>query len=236
MKFLDWVRGLTAKSTTIDGSEQIHIDDGGTSKKATLASAVRYALANAYSATAMTLSGKWTLSEPMYDDVNFPIIPRSTGTNIANYTAIDPGGVLTYPQWEVNDYHVCDSNELPHGWKEGTQISWHIHLITNGQEASDKYVKWELIWAIADASEQLVEQTTITTADYTIPANTPTKTHLIVPIGAVTLTGYRIGAHMYPRLKRVTATGAAPAANPWVTMLQAHIQLDTLGSTQLTSK
>lgn len=33
-----------------------------------------------------------------------------------------------------------------------------------------------------------------------------------------------------------TATGAAPAANPWVHMLQAHIQLDTLGSTQLTSK
>jgi hypothetical protein len=171
----------------------------------------------------------------MYEDVNFPINQR-TGGNIAAFTAIDAGGVLLYPQWEVNDYHVCDSNELPHGWKEGTEISWHIHLITNGTNADNRFVKWELIWAIADASEQLVEQTTITTADYTIPANTPTKTHLIVPIGAVTLTNYRIGAHMYPRLKRVASTGTAPSANPWVTMLQAHIQLDTLGSTQITSK
>jgi hypothetical protein len=39
-----------------------------------------------------------------------------------------------------------------------------------------------------------------------------------------------------PRLKRVTATGAAPAANPWVGMLQAHIQMDTIGSSQITSK
>ena len=235
MRFINWVRASTAKTTAIDGSEQIHIDDGGTSKKATLANAVRYALENAYTSTAMLLSGKWTLKEPMYDDVNFPINQR-TGGNIAAFTAIDAGGVLLYPQWEVNDYHVCDSNELPHGWKEGTEISWHIHLITNGTNADNRFVKWELIWAIADASEQLVEQTTITTADYTIPANTPTKTHLIVPIGAVTLTNYRIGAHMYPRLKRVASTGTAPSANPWVTMLQAHIQLDTLGSTQITSK
>jgi hypothetical protein len=235
MKFVDWVRSRTAKTTAIDGTEQIHIDDGGTSKKATLANAVRYVLANAYSGVSMALSGNWTLSTPMYEDVNFPIYPR-TGSNIAAYTAIDVGGVLTYPQWEVNDYHVCDSNELPHGWKEGTEISWHIHLITNGTNTDNRFVKWELIWAIADAGEVLAEQTTITTADYTIPANTPAKTHFIVPIGAVTLTGYRIGAHMYPRLKRVASSGNAPSANPWVTMLQAHIQLDTLGSTQITSK
>lgn len=234
--FNNWVRSRTAKSTTIDGTEQIHIDDGGTDKKATLSDAVRYALANAYSGVSMALSGNWTLSTPMYDDLNFPIIPRSTGSTIAAYTAIDTGGLLLYPQWRVDDFHVCDSNELVHGWAEGTSISWHLHLLTNGQEAVDKFVKWELTWAIADVNEVLEERTTITTADITIPANTPSKTMLIMPLGSVSLTGYRIGAHIYPRLKRVTATGAAPAANPWVPMLQAHIQLNTLGSTQVTSK
>ena len=180
-------------------------------------------------------TGAWTLSTPVYEDVNFPINQR-TGGNIAAFTAIDAGGVLLYPQWEVNDFHVCDSNELPHGWKEGTEISWHIHMITNGTNTDNRFVKWELIWAIADAGEVLAEQTTITTADFTIPANTAAKTHFIVPIGTVSLTGYRIGAHMYPRIKRVASTGTAPTNNPWVTMLQAHIQLDTLGSTQVTSK
>lgn len=176
------------------------------------------------------------ISNLAWDDLNFPIIMRSTGSTIAAYTAIDAGGLLLYPQWQENDFHVCDANELPHSWAEGTAISWHLHMITNGQEATEKYTKWELTWAIADVGEALVEQTTITTADIAIPANTPTKTMLIVTIGSVTLTGFKIGAHIYPRLKRVTATGAAPAANPWVGMLQAHIQMDTIGSSQITSK
>lgn len=172
----------------------------------------------------------------VWDDLNFPIIQRASGQTIAAYTAIDAGGLLLYPQWQVDDFHVADANELRHGWKEGSTISWHIHMITNGSEGTDKYVKWELIWAIADVNEVLEERTTITTDDYLIPANTASKTHLIVPLGTAALTGYRIGAHIYPRLKRVTATGAAPAANPWVPMLQAHIELDTLGSAQITSK
>ena len=173
---------------------------------------------------------------PLWDDLNFPIIMRASGSTIATYTAIDAGGLLLYPQWQPDDFHVCDGNELPHSWAEGTSISWHIHMLTNGQEATEKYTKWELTWAVADVGEVLAEQTTITTNDIAIPANTPSKTMLIVSLGSVAMTGFRIGSHIYPRLKRVTATGAAPAANPWVHMLQAHIQLDTLGSTQLTTK
>lgn len=169
-------------------------------------------------------------------DLDFPIIMRSTGSTIATYTAIDTGGVLLFPNWQDGDFHVCDAQELVHGWKEGSTISWHLHMLTNGSEAGDRFTKWELIWAIADVNEALAEQTTITTNDITIPANTATKTHLIVPLGTVALTNYKIGAHIYPRLKRVTATGTAPSANPWVTMLQAHIELDTLGSSQVTAK
>ena len=172
----------------------------------------------------------------VWNDLNFPIIPRSTGQTIAAYTAIDAGGVLTYPQWQVDDWHVCDGNELIHGWKEGSTISWHIHMLTNGSEGTEKYTKWEVIWAIANPGEVMEERTTITTGDLAIPANTTSKTHLILSLGTVALTGYRIGAHIFPRLKRVTASGAAPAANPWVWMLQAHIECDTLGSSQVTSK
>lgn len=169
-------------------------------------------------------------------DIDFPIIPRSTGTTIASYTAIDTGGVLLYPQWQVNDFHVCDANELVHGWKEGSNISWHLHLITMGQDASDRYTKWELIWASANVNDILEERTTITTDDTLISANTAAKTHLIVPIGSVAMTGYRIAAHLYPRLKRVAASGAAPSVNPCVPMLQAHVELDTLGSLNITTK
>ena len=41
-RFIDFVRNLTAKSTTIDGTEQVHIDSSGLSQKATLANVIRY--------------------------------------------------------------------------------------------------------------------------------------------------------------------------------------------------
>lgn len=41
----------------------------------------------------------------VWDDLNFPIIPRSTGATIAAYTAIDAGGVL----WMLQAHLELDS-------------------------------------------------------------------------------------------------------------------------------
>lgn len=41
-RYIDWLRNLTAKSTTIDGTEQIHIDSSGLSQKALLSDVLRY--------------------------------------------------------------------------------------------------------------------------------------------------------------------------------------------------
>jgi hypothetical protein len=45
-RFIDWVRGLTAKSTSIDGTEQIHLDSSGLSQKATTKDLVSYVAQN----------------------------------------------------------------------------------------------------------------------------------------------------------------------------------------------
>lgn len=45
-RFIDWLRNLTAKSTTIDGSEQVHIDSSGLSQKATTRDLVSYVAQN----------------------------------------------------------------------------------------------------------------------------------------------------------------------------------------------
>lgn len=41
---------------------------------------------------------------------------------------------------------------------------------------------------------------------------------------------------LYARLQRLATTGAAPASDPWVTMLQAHLECDTMGSRTPTAK
>jgi hypothetical protein len=75
-----------------------------------------------------------------------------------------------------------------------------------------------------------------TSADILIPANTADKTQIIMPITNFTPTGAKIGDHCIARLKRVAAVGTAPTNNPWIPMLQMHIEKDTVGSRQMTVK
>jgi len=60
---------------------------------------------------------------------------------------------------------------------------------------------------------------------------------LIFNIGSfIPQSGTKIGGHCVARLKRITSTGAAPTANPFIPMLQEHIQCDTVGSREIISK
>lgn len=57
-RFVDWLRSLTAKTTTIDGTEQVHIDDAGLSKKATTLDLIRYVLANGFGSTDLNIGNR----------------------------------------------------------------------------------------------------------------------------------------------------------------------------------
>lgn len=175
------------------------------------------------------------LGETVWGDIDFPIIIRTTGTGIPALTTFN--GNITMPQWAVNDYNVCESQELVHEWKEGTECFWHLHLTTNGLDATDRYVKFEVEYGYNNGHNTAwTFPTAITTADLLIPANTPDKTMLILSLGSFTPSSAKIGAHVVARLKRVTASGTAPTNNPWIPMLQMHIEKDTLGSRQITAK
>lgn len=166
-------------------------------------------------------------------DIDFPILIRTVGANIPTLTAIN--GNITMPQWQANDFNVCESQEMVHGWKEGSEVFWHLHLTTNGIDATNRYVKFEVEYGYADVMGAWVFPATLTTADLLIPANTPNKTMMILSLGSFT-PPIKIGGHVVARLRRIAAAGAAPTANPWIPMLQLHVQLDTLGSRTIGAK
>lgn len=68
-RFIDWLRSLTAKSTTIDGTEQIHIDSSGLSQKATLANVIRYGGGSPRNATAGNATVTQTTDGALYLEV-----------------------------------------------------------------------------------------------------------------------------------------------------------------------
>jgi hypothetical protein len=181
----------------------------------------------------------WDANTIAWQDIDFPIVARTTVAN--NPTPVTLIGNLSAPQWAVNDYLTCEGQEMIHLWKEGTECRWHIHMITNGSEASNKYVRFEVEFAYAYFGGVVTQATTLTSDNFQIPANTATKTHLLMSIGSWTPPAeVKIGSQVYARLKRVATTNAgtypAPANNPWVTMLQMHVQCNTLGSRNVGTK
>lgn len=166
-------------------------------------------------------------------DIDFPIVIRTTGTNIPTLTTLQ--GNITAPQWQVNDYNVCEGQELVHEWKEGSSCYWHCHIITNGVDTTNRYIKWEVEYFWVNVNGQ-ISTTTIDTIEFTIPADTPTKTMYVVSISSFLPIGGKIGAHVYARLRRITSTGTSPSNDPWCTMLQMHVLCDTLGSSNIGTK
>lgn len=173
------------------------------------------------------------LDNSVWCDIDFPILIRTTGAGIPTLAAFN--GNLTMPQWAVNDYNQCESQELIHEWKEGSLCQWHIHLTTNGLDATNRYVKFELEYAFC-ISGVWSFPAVVTTADILIPANTADKTQMIMQLATFTPSTSKIGDHVIARLKRVASTGTAPTNNPWIPMLQMHVEKDTIGSRTISAK
>jgi hypothetical protein len=146
-------------------------------------------------------------------------------------------GNITAPAWDVDDFAQIEGKEFPHTWKEATALQWHIHLITNGVDTSDRYVKFEIEYCWANPMTALSSAITITSAELLIPANTTDRTHMLFNIGSAwTPTAGTIGAMCFARLKRVASVGTAPTEIPFVHMAQLHIMNDTMGSRTITAK
>jgi len=169
-------------------------------------------------------------------DIDFPFIVRTTGGGRPTIAALS--GDITAPRWGIGDNLVLEGQELVHSWVEGTELQWHTHLITNGTDATDRFVNFELQFTWANPGGQLQSLATVTSTNFRIPANTPDRTHLIVPVHTFTPTTGKIGTHVYAFFKRIAATdgAAAPSLDPFLTMLQVHILVDTLGSRQVKVK
>jgi len=168
-----------------------------------------------------------------YSDVDFPIIIRTTGAGIPSLAVLN--GNITMPQWQVNDVNICESQEIPHSWRQGSEAYWHLHLTTNGLDATDRYVRFNLEYGYVAVNGTWTFPPAVTTADLLIPANTPNRTMLVFNLATFTPKD-GVGGHAVARLQRVAAVGAAPTLNPFIPMLQLHYLSDTLGSRMVGAK
>jgi hypothetical protein len=112
-----------------------------------------------------------------------------------------------------------------------------LHLTKNGANlGNNSFVRFEVEFGYVNINDVWVFPAVMNSGDILIPGSALDKTMLIVPIGSFTPTGIKIGGHVVARLRRIASTGTAPDNNPWVPMLQLHIENDTMGSREMTTK
>lgn len=176
----------------------------------------------------------------VFDDL--PPIPllsqRVGGANNPTLTVFK--GNIQLLTFAINDY-VYFNYEILHGYREGSNLSAHIHWATQGTDITDRYVKWEVEFTIANAKivapfDSLFPTETIVTAETIIPANTGSIAHIIASFGSVAGIGLKIGAYICGRIRRIAASSTAPTSNPFGITLGFHYEQDTGGSRQLYTK
>ena len=136
-----------------------------------------------------------------------------------------------------NDTADFPSIELQHDWKEGTDLSVHLHFATRGTNASAYHVRYTLEYSWSDINGVFPSTTTLD-LETTIAGGTTTLTHKLVTLGTISGGGKHIGSQLKMLLTKIASVSSdAPAANnPYVLQLGIHYETDTLGSRQITAK
>jgi hypothetical protein len=184
------------------------------------------------------------LSGVVYDDIR--ILPGAfsfSGTNDPTQVSYLPGGsglnTFLY-EFALNDYATFTC-QMPHDYKEGTDISVHVHW-TPGYYGVDEIghavgwkvsLSWQNIWGAFDS------MTTYNTGDVSYGYD---NYHQMSVDTTISGTGKKISSMIIGRITRTdtgsddTWAGTATGHLPLLLEVDFHYQKDTLGSRTLTTK
>lgn len=178
------------------------------------------------------------LDTPVYCDVNASIASGTQPATNAPTWAAFTANTNSYT-FAINDYKDLETIEIPHRYKEGTDIEVHLHLTTNGlNNATARKVKYILYYTYGlpdNGTNQWIAEASLT-AELTIPANQADKSAYYLSMGTVSGTNIKIGTQFKCRIKRIAGTGAEPINDPFLGQVGIHFQADTLGSRTISAK
>ena len=177
----------------------------------------------------------------VFDDVFIPFdsakVPAVNNPTWASFV-----GNLNAYTFNTDDYLEV-TGEIPHGYKAGSDLEFHIHWATNGLEGTARAVKWEIEYSIADVDildgiGDAFPVPTVESLDIVIPLNTPDISHMYSAITTDTAGTYAFGALVKARVRRKANTHAnnEPAADPFGLQLGIHYEMDTVGSRTISTK
>ena len=127
---------------------------------------------------------------------------------------------------------VSGTIEIPHDYKEGSDLTFHVHWQGAAAPTGTDYVQWRLTYTVGVVGATLDATATMDTADTAVTQ----YNFNLTDFAAITGTNYNIGEQFLFTLERVAATGDAYAGVAIVATVGFHYEVDTVGSRQIITK
>ncbi|MBU0610913.1 MAG: hypothetical protein KKI08_23740, partial [Armatimonadetes bacterium] len=176
------------------------------------------------------------LDVPVYDDINLgaATLSRPAASQPDEVQFVDEVGASTgiYSWGFAVGEKLSGTFELPHTYKEATDLVFHVHWQGTAAPTGTDKVQWQLTYTVArggatlDAATSIVIETDFDTQYEFMRSDFP----------AITGTNFLIGDQFLFTLERIAASTDEYGGDAVVATVGAHIQVDTLGSRSVTTK
>lgn len=166
-------------------------------------------------------------------------IPTSSvvlvGAQPPNNVAYKSGYVLGFPT--TPDKTVYLNAQLPHDYKEGTDVQLHIHwtIDTSGSGLGAENVKWDYTYSFSSPSTGSFPAATASSATVDVQ-NDAADDHLVDTLVTITGTNMKISECFIISLTRDTSVASDYTGSAYLISVDIHYESDTIGSRNTTSK
>ena len=153
-------------------------------------------------------------------------------------------GNLNAYAYEVGDFQEF-TTEMIHGYKEGSDFSFHIHAALNATTGQEEKVRFEIEYSIADANvitgfgDVFPDGSgSLLTAELVVPNATNDLTHVFITVGVDSAGSFGIDATIKGRIRRIAKSvgGNELTGDIFVTQVGIHYEVDTVGSRTINVK
>jgi hypothetical protein len=168
------------------------------------------------------------LSQVVYDDLAVSISDaRVPAANAPTWTAYKGSQVLAFSA--AADEIIYFTAQLPHGYKQGEDIFFHLHLVCPDANAGN--IRWNFTHSWVNVNGNFPGATTVSV---NVAASGTTDKHFIGTIGTLSGTGKNLSSLLLCSLQREGTDGVNDTygSNVYLLSMDFHVPIDTIGSRQ----
>lgn len=176
------------------------------------------------------VNGNLRLNESVWDDLRIPVNAiRVPTSNYPDWYGYKGGQVLAFGDQAVegNEEYINFNVQLPHNWKEGTNIEPHVHWVVESAVEAD--VVWQLTHSWANIGGTFPSETTINLID---SSGGGSNYHVYSDFSAINGSGKTLSSMLICSLCRHSSDAGDTLTSVDALLLEIdfHYQIDRFGS------